>query len=89
MTATSTLSTLRAKLRGRALARGEKACAACDSPGPHTEAQCKARRPLCHTGCGNRTCIQARANGCEPTCLGCYFDKRIVARIETAQVEAA
>lgn len=54
-----------------------EACTTCNTIGPHTEEECKARRPLCHRGDGRRTCIQALANECLPTCLDCYFEKRI------------
>ncbi len=70
---------LRARVRARAYIRGVIPCAACDSPGHHTEAECVARRPTCTVpGCVTPTCIQARANRCPPTCLGHYFEQKQV-----------
>jgi len=55
-------------------------CTACGTDGHHTGEECVARRPMCHACAVRPTCIQAMANNCYPTCLDCYFDRRIIRR---------
>lgn len=56
-------------------------CTACGAKGYHTAGQCSQARPRCHACRENPTCIQAIANGCRPTCLDCYFERRIINRV--------